>query len=122
MHPGCARFRSVVPEPGSGVRVRRHARKGEELAARSAQAASGTCCGAAGAPAVDALTWLLRFRSRSAQKVHEHLVKLFGVQIDLYFHGLEIDFRFVVVAQAEDAAIARPAAQVHRSEEHTSEL
>jgi len=67
----------------------------------------------AGKPGLD---WrgLLGFRrSWRSQQVDEHFVKSFSIKIDPYLDGLDIDFRFVLIAPAEDAAVAGAAIQVH---------
>src|SRR5271170_5524249 len=48
---------------------------------------------------------LLRWR-RSRQQVHEHLVEPLGVQIILYFDGLEFDLGFIPIAPRHRIAVA----------------
>ena len=68
-------------------------RQGAERVACAAEAASGECAGAKGSGATDGACGALRFRRRGrSQQVHKHLVKPFGVQVDLNFDGLDINF------------------------------
>src|SRR6266851_4373690 len=102
MHSRGAGFRPALFEPRPRLRFGGRARQGPFTTRRTSQTTPGSRRGEEHAGKLEntittknteGLPRALLFRRGCAQEIYKHVVKLFGVQIDLYFDRLDFDYR-----------------------------